>query len=69
MKYRQPTVKDELTHFANHVFRDLEFPIHSDNYYEISEYLELNGDYLQSMIVFDKAWELYIETEKNQKNK
>ena len=30
---------------------------------EISTYLELNGHYLDSMTVFDEAWQVYILSE------
>ena len=63
MKYRQPKEVDEITKFANHAFLDHSFPKHSTNYDEISRYLELNGEYLDSMTVFDEAWDLYYQNE------
>lgn len=63
MKYRQPKEMDEITKFANHAFLDHSFPKHSTNYDEISRYLELNGEYLVSMTVFDEAWDLYLQNE------
>lgn len=66
MRYRQPKEVDEITIFANHAFLDHSFPKQSANYDEISRYLEMNGDYLESMTVFDKAWELYLQNETTQ---
>lgn len=63
MKYRQPKEVDEITKFSNHAFLDHSFPKQSINYDEISRYLELNGEYLESMSVFDEAWELYLQNE------
>ncbi|TXK89761.1 hypothetical protein FVE24_15260, partial [Parageobacillus sp. SY1] len=31
------------------------------DYDEISRYLELNGDYLDSMIIFDELWEQFSQ--------
>ena len=43
------------------LFNDIQFPKHSSSYEEISNYLELNVDYLPSMDIFDEAWEKYLE--------
>jgi len=59
LKYKNPGATDEISVFANHVFRDHGFPSRSKDYDEISRYLEAEGDYLPSMAVFDRAWELY----------
>ncbi len=60
MKYRHPKPKDEISQFANDAYEDHSFPKMSMNYEELSSYLELNGEYLPSMSVFDHAWELYL---------
>ncbi|MBL5769103.1 YozE family protein [Heyndrickxia sporothermodurans] len=64
MKFRDPKPKDSISEFANHAYKDHSFPKGLSTYNELSTYLELNGDYLTSMTVFDQVWELYIE-EKN----
>ncbi|MBM7584230.1 uncharacterized protein YozE (UPF0346 family) [Bacillus pakistanensis] len=64
MKYRQPTVKDELTAFANEAYEDHGFPKQSSQYHEISSYLEMNGHYLENMSIFDEAWDRYLTEEK-----
>lgn len=64
MKYRQPAARDEITAFANNVYDDLAFPKQAESYDEVSNYLELNGHYLESMIIFDEAWDLYLIEEK-----
>lgn len=63
MKFRHPEPKDHISHFANQAYDDLSFPKGSMDYHEISSYLELNGHYLQSMSLFDEAWEIYVLTE------
>ncbi|WP_160721147.1 YozE family protein [Bacillus sp. USDA818B3_A] len=63
MKYRHPAPKDEISIFANEAFLDHGFPKTSQDYHEISSYLEMNGQYLKSMTVFDEAWEHYIQSE------
>lgn len=59
MKYRHPKPKDDIAKFANDAYEDHSFPISSDNYDEVSTYLEMNGHYLNSMTVFDEAWDHY----------
>ncbi len=59
MKYRHPKPKDELSKFANDAYLDHSFPRNTESYDEVSSYLEMNGHYLQSMSVFDEAWDKY----------
>ncbi|MGX6444072.1 YozE family protein [Neobacillus sp. K501] len=63
MKYRHPAPKDEISRFANHAYLDHSFPKTSKDYHDISSYLEFNAQYLESMTVFDEAWELYLISE------
>lgn len=63
MKYRQPKEVDEMTKFANEAFNDHTFPKQSNNYDELSRYLEMNGHYLRSMSIFDEAWDAYMLNE------
>ncbi|MCL6571233.1 MAG: YozE family protein [Bacillus sp. (in: Bacteria)] len=60
MKYRHPNPKDAISTFANYAYLDHSFPKTSEDYHELSTYLELNGQYLQSMTVFDEAWDHYL---------
>lgn len=64
MKFRHPKPKNVISQFANDAYLDHSFPKNSEEYEEISNYLELNGHYLPSMVVFDEAWELYLLNEK-----
>jgi uncharacterized protein YozE (UPF0346 family) len=63
MKYRHPAPKDSISRFANHAYLDHSFPKSSKDYHDISSYLELNAQYLESMTVFDEAWEHYLVSE------
>lgn len=63
LKYRHPEPKEAISVFANEAYLDHSFPKTSENYHEISSYLELNGHYLESMTLFDEAWELYVLSE------
>jgi uncharacterized protein YozE (UPF0346 family) len=63
MKFRHPAPKDAISDFANHAYLDHSFPKTSEDYHELSSYLELNGQYLESMSVFDEAWQQYLITE------
>ena len=60
LTFRQPKNIDNITKFANDAFLDHSFPKHSTDYHEISAYLEMNGHYLDSMSIFDEAWEQYV---------
>ncbi|MGM9925150.1 MAG: YozE family protein [Bacillus sp. (in: firmicutes)] len=57
--FRQPKAADDITKFAHDAFHDHSFPKYSTDYQEISHYLEMNGHYLDSMSIFDEAWEKY----------
>ncbi|MGG3664020.1 YozE family protein [Bacillus gobiensis] len=65
MKHRHPKPKDNISEFANQAYEDNTFPKYSSDYHELSSYLEVSGDYLSSMSVFDDAWEHYIVEVKN----
>ena len=61
MTERNDNSSEQIAKFANDAFFDQSFPKQSQNYQEISNYLELNGSYLPSMTIFDQAWESYLE--------
>lgn len=61
MTLRGSRQDDLLSVFAMEAGKDIQFPKHSTSYEEISDYLELNVDYLSSMDIFDEAWTKYIE--------
>lgn len=60
MKHRASLLKDELSDLAETMYGDHSFPKQSEDYDEISSYLELSGS-LESMAIFDRAWELYMQ--------
>ncbi|MGC3746288.1 YozE family protein, partial [Enterococcus faecalis] len=37
------------------------FPKQTEDYHELSSYLEMNADYLSNMDIFDELWEKYLE--------
>lgn len=61
MTERDPHKQDEITLFANAAFNDRIFPKQSEDYDEISTHLELNAAYLPSMLIFDEAWQRYLD--------
>jgi len=61
MTLRGPNAADEIQVFANNAEKDIQFPKQSDSYEEISDYLEMNVDYLSNMDVFDRVWQKYLE--------
>ena len=46
MAIKGPSHTDEAQIFATHASHDIQFPKHTDDYDEVSSYLELNVDYL-----------------------
>lgn len=60
MKHRASLISSEISGLAEAMYEDLSFPKQSEDYNEISSYLELSG-LLSSMFIFDEAWELYIQ--------
>ena len=63
MTQRNAESYEPVAQFANNAFLDQAFPKQSQNFDDVSRYLELNGNYLQSMDVFDEAWHMYHESE------
>lgn len=61
---RDPYKKDDMTLLANAIDKDGAFPKHSTQYNELSDYLEMNGDYVISMDVFDKVYQMYEDNNK-----
>jgi uncharacterized protein YozE (UPF0346 family) len=59
LRYRNEKGKDDLSKLANNMYLDHGFPKNIFDYHEISTYLEFNGHYLETMVIFDHAWELY----------
>ncbi|AHA10753.1 MULTISPECIES: YozE family protein [Bacillus] len=60
MKHRAALFRNEISDLAEAMYDDLSFPKQSEDYDEISSYLELSG-MLESMSIFDEAWDLYIQ--------
>ena len=63
MTKRNTEAKDPISSFANAAVDDLQFPKQSIDFDELSHYLELNADYLDSMAVFDEVYREYSEIE------
>lgn len=61
MTLKGPSHLDGEQIFATHASHDIQFPKHSDDYEDISSYLELNVDYLENMDLFDAIWQKYLE--------
>ncbi|MET7105153.1 YozE family protein [Lactiplantibacillus plantarum] len=63
MTQRNPDSTDAIAEFANNAFLDQSFPKQSEDFHELSQYLELNAGYLPTMTVFDDAWQAYLASE------
>lgn len=64
MTLRGPDRNNPEVSFANLAAKDIQFPKHSEEYNEISSYLELETDYLENMDIFDHVWTKYLENNK-----
>ncbi|KRM11548.1 YozE family protein [Paucilactobacillus suebicus] len=60
MTQKNPSGADEVEQFANNAALDQAFPKQSQDFEEISHYLEENAMYLPSMTIFDTAWQRYL---------
>lgn len=60
MTERGNSSNPELAEFAESVFNDVNFPKPSKSYEELTNYFELSTDYLESMNIFDHAWQIYV---------
>jgi uncharacterized protein YozE (UPF0346 family) len=58
MKYRGDSNRD-IAKIANEAYLAHDFPKQSQNYHEISSYLELHSAFTYSLSVFDELWEIY----------
>ena len=59
MTYRGKKKPDENSLLADWAFEDHNFPIHSEDYEEVSSYLEWNSPFPNALNVFDKLWDIY----------
>ena len=61
--------KDSETDFANEAAKDIQFPKQTEDYHELSSYLEMNADYLSNMDIFDELWKSTLKTINNPEEK
>ena len=54
--------KDSETDFANEAAKDIQFPKQTEDYHELSSYLEMNADYLSNMDIFDELGKSTLKT-------
>lgn len=51
----------EKQQVINAISEDIVFPKHSQDYNEITNYLEDNAYYIDNMDIFDELWNEYLE--------
>ncbi|MBP1950760.1 YozE family protein [Virgibacillus litoralis] len=59
MTYRGKKKADDESKLADWIFYDHDFPKHSTDYDEISNYLEWNSPFANALAVFDQLWDIY----------
>ncbi|TDL34809.1 YozE family protein [Jeotgalibacillus sp. S-D1] len=59
MKYREPEPNSRESELANSMYDDLDFPKMSEDYHELSNYIELTEIYFDKISIFDDLWEEY----------
>ncbi|MFD1849481.1 YozE family protein [Oceanobacillus bengalensis] len=60
MTYRGKKKPDDESRLADWAFHDHNFPKHTMDYDEISNYLEWNSPFTNALNVFDELWSVYI---------
>ncbi|WP_208590994.1 YozE family protein [Gracilibacillus suaedae] len=61
MRYRGNKQLDDARRLADWMFYDHDFPKHSNDYYEISSYLEWHTPFPEAAATYDHLWEEYID--------
>lgn len=59
MTYRGKRVPDDKSRLADWAFYDHDYPKHTNDYNEISNYLEWNSPFPNALVVFDEIWDMY----------
>lgn len=60
MTFRGKKKADEESRLADWAFLDHDFPKHSMDYHELTDYLEFNSPFPSALQVFDRLWDRYI---------
>lgn len=60
MTQRNPKSQEPVAILADHVFDDLTFPKHTDEFDIISRYLEDEAGFAFNLSDFDRIWEDYL---------
>lgn len=61
LTFRGKKKPDEKSKLADVIFYDHDFPKFSNDYNEISNYLEWNSPFPNALTIFDEIWEKYNE--------
>ena len=61
MTFRGKIKPDDKSKLAEWAFLDHDFPKHSNDYDEISDYLEWNSPFPNALRTFDEIWDLYVK--------
>lgn len=64
MTFRNKKRADDQQVLAEWAFRDHDFPKHSTDYNELSNYLEWNSPFPDALTTFDELWDKYTYTYK-----
>lgn len=60
MTQRNPKSNEPVAILADYVFDESDFPKQSDNFDEVSRFLEESASFAFSMSDFDEIWEEYL---------
>ncbi|MFC4404405.1 YozE family protein [Gracilibacillus xinjiangensis] len=61
LRHRGNRNLDNERKLAEWMFNEHDFPIHSTDYDEISQYLEWNIPFTEALATFDHLWDKYLE--------
>ena len=60
MTYRGSIKANNKSQLADWMFHDHDFPKHSTDYNEISNYLEWTSPFTNALVIFDELWDVYL---------
>ena len=65
LTFRGKLTDDAESRLAEWIYLDHDFPKHTNDYDEISDYLEWNSPFNGALMVFDRLWDEYKTTYNN----
>lgn len=59
LRYKDEEANDPMSRLANQISQDRAFPKQSQDFDQLSTYMEHSSDYSRMLTLFDDAWQKY----------